>query len=78
MNDLRPNVELPVEIAERSRARRARMVSHLAHSFSEAEEWDLAYWQSMGPEERLSALVALRDDLKKVEEARGSRIEYGS
>ena len=54
------------------------MVGHLSHSFKEAEDWDLDFWQSVGPEERLSALVALRDDLRKVEEARGQRHEYGS
>lgn len=70
--------ELRPGLSERARARRERMVGHLSHSFKEAEGWDLDFWQSVGPEERLSALVALRHDLLKVEEARGRRHEYGS
>ncbi len=57
-------------IAERSRARKVRMVTHKSHSYEEAEAWDLEYWQSAGPEARLSALIALRNDYKKVEQAR--------
>ncbi len=51
---------------DRSRERRRRMVGHRARSFAEAERWDLDYWQSMTPEERLSALVALRRDAEAV------------
>ncbi len=46
------------------------MTTHKAGSFQEAETWDLAFWQAQGPDARLSALVALREDLKKVEAAR--------
>ncbi len=63
---------------ERARLRKARMVTHLSHSFKEAEAWDLDYWQSVGPEERLSALVDLRNDREKVEAARGARHEFDS
>ncbi len=72
------NCKLLSGIAERARARKARMVCHRSHSHQEAEEWDLDFWQSVGPEQRLSALVALRNDLRKVEEARGARHEYNS
>lgn len=55
---------------ERSAERRKRMVIHVAHSFEEAEDWDLEYWQSKTPQERLSALLAIRRDVEKVRAAR--------
>ena len=55
---------------ERSRERRERMVVHRATSFDDAAAWDLEFWQSQSPEERLSALVALRRDVELVEAAR--------
>ena len=58
-------------IKERAEERKKRIVAHRAANFKEAEEWDLAFWQSLlGPEQRLSALVAIRRDLEKVERAR--------
>jgi hypothetical protein len=64
-------------IEERSRERRQRIVAHRTASFQDAEEWDLEFWQSQTPEERLSALVAIRRDVELVEAARrsGSREE---
>lgn len=47
------------------------MVANSATSFAAAEEWDLAFWQERTPEERLSALVAIRRDVEVVEAARG-------
>jgi hypothetical protein len=47
------------------------MVTHVATSFEDAEAWDLDYWQTRTPEERLSALVAIRRDVEVVEAARG-------
>lgn len=41
---------------ERAAARRSKMVAYRATSFEEAEAWDLDFWQSRSPEERLSAL----------------------
>lgn len=41
-----------------------------AGSFAEAEAWDLEYWQRRTPEERLSALVAIRRDVELAEAAR--------
>lgn len=55
-----------MSIEERSRGRRKRIVAHRSASYEEAEEWDLDYWQSMTPQERLSALVAIRRDVEKV------------
>jgi len=43
--------------------RRKRIVGNIAHSFAEAEQWDLEFWQSQTPQMRLSALVELREDL---------------
>jgi hypothetical protein len=40
-------------------------------SFEAAEAWDLDFWQERTPEERLSALVAIRRDVEVVEAARG-------
>jgi hypothetical protein len=60
-----------VTIEERSLERRKRMVANVATSFEGAEEWDLDFWQKRTPEERLSALVAIRRDVEIVEAARG-------
>jgi hypothetical protein len=59
-----------VGIEERSRERRKRMVAHVATSFEDAAAWDLDFWQRVTPEERLSALVAIRRDVEVVEAAR--------
>jgi hypothetical protein len=60
-------------IEERSRIRRERMVAHRAADHQDAEEWDLDFWQSRTPEERLSALVAIRRDVEVVEASRSRR-----
>jgi hypothetical protein len=57
-------------IKERSAERRKRLVGHVAKDFADAERWDLDFWQSLTPEERLSALVAIHRDIAKVEEGR--------
>ena len=59
-----------MSIEERSRERRKRMVAHRAASFEDAEAWDLDFWQSMTPEERLSAFVAIRRDVEVVKASR--------
>jgi len=46
------------------------MVAHRAPNFKEAEKWDLEFWQNQTPEQRLSALVAIRKDVIKVEQTR--------
>lgn len=57
-------------IRERSEERRKRIRGNHARSFEEAEQWDLDFWLSLTPEERLSALVAIRRDVELVEKAR--------
>lgn len=61
-------------IEERSRERRRRLVAHRAKSWADAERWDLDFWQSVGPEERLSALVAIRRDVELVEASRERKV----
>jgi len=57
-------------LEERSAKRRERLVTNRAMSVEEAEAWDLDFWQQAGPEARLSALVAIREDLALIEAAR--------
>ena len=57
-------------IKQRTAARRKRIVAHRAADFMDAENWDLDFWQSQTPEQRLSALVAIRGDVMKVKQAR--------
>lgn len=57
---------------ERARKRRARIVTHRAKGFADAEAWDLEYWQSRSPQDRQAAFLALRRDVEKVLEARSS------
>ena len=56
---------------ERAEARKARMVVHRAADFSDAEPWDLRFWQAQGPEARLEALVAIHEDVAAVQTSRG-------
>ena len=62
--------ELNMGIRERSAARHKRIVAHRATSFEDAEKWDLDFWQCQTPEQRLSALVAIRKDVAMVEKGR--------
>lgn len=62
--------ETQSRLSKRSAERRKRMVTHRACSHKDAERWDLDYWQSKTPEERLSALVAIRNDVDKVHKAK--------
>jgi hypothetical protein len=57
-------------LEERSAERRKRIVANRAFSHDEAESWDLDFWQRVGPEARLSALVAIREDVDLAVEAR--------
>jgi hypothetical protein len=59
-------------LEERTAERRKRIVAHVARSHEEAEAWDLDFWLSLTPQQRLSALVAIRRDVDKVLAARGS------
>lgn len=59
-NDMRGNLR---GLKKRSEYRRKIMVGHRATSFKDADLWDIEFWQSRNPEERLSALVAIRNDV---------------
>jgi hypothetical protein len=59
-------------LEERAKRRRSRMAVNLAHSPEEAEAWDLEFWQEAGPDARLSALVAIHEDLALVMAARAA------
>jgi hypothetical protein len=50
----------------RSARRRRIIVGHIAKDFADAERWDLEFWQKQTPEMRLSALVAIRNDILAV------------
>ncbi|NOZ95981.1 MAG: hypothetical protein GXP47_14775 [Acidobacteria bacterium] len=58
------------EILDRAAERRRRMVVHRATGFDDAEAWDLEYWQSRTPEERMEAFLALKRDVVIVLESR--------
>lgn len=51
----------------RAERRRGRIVAHVATSHEDADAWDLAYWQAQGPQERLSALVAIHRDIAAID-----------
>lgn len=53
-------------LKKRSEYRRKIIVGHRATSFKDADLWDIEFWQSRSPEERLSALVAIRNDVMAV------------
>jgi len=57
-------------LKERSRQRRKRIVGNVANSHEEAEQWDLEFWQSLSPQERLAALEAIKRDVQKVRRGR--------
>lgn len=59
-----------MDLEERSRIRRGCIEVHRATSFEDAEAWDLDFWQRRTPEERLSALVAIRREVELVEASR--------
>ena len=42
------------------------MVVHRAAGFQDADRWDLEFWQARTPQERLSALVDIHEDVAKV------------
>lgn len=60
------------ELRERSRQRRERMVVNRAHSYEEAERWDLEFWQRQTPQDRLSALAAIHREVELIEAARSN------
>lgn len=42
------------------------MTAHIAANWRDADDWDLEFWQRQGSEARLSALVALRNDVAAI------------
>lgn len=67
-----------MRLKERSRRRRKRIVGHRARDHADAERWDLDFWQRRTPQERLSALVAIRRDVEMVRRARRRARGHGS
>lgn len=62
--------------SQRALERRSRLTSHRVHSYNDAEEWDLSFWQSKTPQERLSALVAIRQDVETVTRSRQAHEQH--
>jgi hypothetical protein len=61
----------------RANARRNELVANRALSFDQAEAWDLEFWQSRTPQERLSAFVQLRRDVELAQAARSGNRRAG-
>lgn len=61
---LRPEPQGTLE--QRAAERRKRIVGHYAKDFDDAEKWDLEFWQKETPQQRLSALVAIHNDIVAV------------
>ena len=55
-----------MDFRTRAEIRRGKIIANRAKSYREAEEWDLEFWQSHTPQERLSALVDIREDIAKI------------
>ncbi len=55
-----------MDASERREQRRKRMVAHVATSHEDARRWDLEFWQSLTPQDRLSALVDIHEDIAKI------------
>lgn len=55
-----------MSIDDRSAIRRKKITGQVAQSYAEADDWDLEFWLKQTPQARLSALVAIRNDIKKV------------
>lgn len=53
-------------LRQRAQVRRRRIVANRTKSLAEADAWDLESWQRQTPEARLSALVAIREDIRRV------------
>ncbi len=59
-----------MDLEERSRLRKKKMVAHCTEDHDDAELWDLMFWQSLSPEDRLSALVHIHKDVQTVNNAK--------
>lgn len=58
-----------MSLQKRSRIRKQRIIAHQAKTHDDAELWDLLFWQTQTPEDRLSALVYIHRDVQKIMEA---------
>lgn len=58
-----------INLQRRSEERKRRITGNRAAGHAEAELWDLMYWQSRTPEERLSALVQIHRDIQNIKKA---------
>lgn len=61
-----------MSLEERSKKRKRQMTAHRALNHSDAELWDLMFWQAQSPDDRLSALVHIHRDVQKAIKARKS------
>ena len=63
--------ELPI-IQQRINGRKMtrNVIAHKAHSWEEAEKWDIEYWQKLTPQKRISALESIRRDWEAIKDAR--------
>ena len=73
MHEMKTDTDLSkASLAERGRLRRLKIQTYQARNYQDAEDWDLKYWQSQGPEGRLNAYMAIRDDIEKVNQAKNA------
>ncbi len=59
-----------MDMKTRSKLRTKNIVGHRAKNFADAYHWDLEFWQKQSPGTRLSALVAIRNDIRKIANGR--------
>ena len=62
-------------IEERSARRRRIIVGHVAKDFADAERWDLEFWQSQTPQERVDAALGIQREkmVKRTKKSAGRR-----
>lgn len=69
--------DLRMTLRQRSVVRRRRIVANRTTSYKVADDWDLEFWQRQTPQDRLSALVAIRNDIRRVKN-RNKTFEWDS
>ncbi len=55
-----------MNIQQRTKLRKRNIIAHKATDFDDAERWDLEFWQKQTPQMRLSALVAIINDINAI------------
>ncbi|MBN2802586.1 MAG: hypothetical protein JXR91_05805 [Deltaproteobacteria bacterium] len=53
-------------LESRTEIRKQKMKSHKSSTYEESEKWDLEYWLSCTPDQRLAAHVAILNDVEIV------------